>query len=42
MVVPANQLLTKTEEVAHRIAENGPVAVRKIKEIALRASGGLP
>jgi enoyl-CoA hydratase len=36
-VVPAGQVLPKAEEFARKIAENGPVAVRKIKETVLRA-----
>lgn len=36
-VMPAEQVMTKAEEFAHKIAANGPVAVRKIKEIVLRA-----
>jgi enoyl-CoA hydratase len=36
-VVPADQLMAKAEEFAQKIAANGPVAVRKIKEIVLRA-----
>lgn len=35
-VVPADQLMAKAEECAHKIADNGPVAVRKIKETVLR------
>lgn len=36
-VVPADQVMPKAEEIAHKIAENGPIAVRKIKETVLRA-----
>jgi enoyl-CoA hydratase len=36
-VVPADQVMPKAEELARKIAENGPVAVRKIKETVLRA-----
>ncbi|MGI9590414.1 MAG: enoyl-CoA hydratase-related protein [Myxococcota bacterium] len=38
-VVPAEQLLPRALELAARLAENGPLAVRKIKEGVLRASG---
>jgi enoyl-CoA hydratase len=38
-VVPKEQLLTKAHELAGKLAENGPVAVRKIKEGVLRTSG---
>jgi enoyl-CoA hydratase len=36
-VVSADQLMSKAEELAAKIAANGPVAVRKIKETVLRA-----
>lgn len=36
-VVPADQVMLKAEEWARKIADNGPVAVRKIKETVLRA-----
>jgi enoyl-CoA hydratase len=36
-VVPAAQVMAKAEELARKIADNGPVAVRKIKETVLRA-----
>lgn len=36
-IVPAGQLMARAEEFAQKIAANGPVAVRKIKEIVLRA-----
>lgn len=36
-VVPPDQLMSKAEELARKIAANGPVAVRKIKETVLRA-----
>jgi enoyl-CoA hydratase len=36
-VVPADQVMRKAEELARKIAANGPVAVRKTKETALRA-----
>lgn len=36
-VVPADQVMPKAEELARKIAANGPVAVRKIKETVLRA-----
>jgi enoyl-CoA hydratase len=35
-VVPADQLMPRAEELAYKIAANGPVAVRKIKETVLR------
>jgi enoyl-CoA hydratase len=38
-VVPASELMPAAEELARRIAANGPLAVRKIKETVLRASG---
>jgi enoyl-CoA hydratase len=38
-VVPADRLLPRALELAARLAENGPLAVRKIKEGILRASG---
>ena len=38
-VVPAEKLLPRALELAARLAENGPLAVRKIKEGVLRASG---
>ncbi len=38
-VVPASELMAKAEEFAGKIAANGPLAVRKIKEAVLRTSG---
>jgi enoyl-CoA hydratase len=38
-VVPGNQVMAKAEEFARKIADNGPIAVRKIKETVLRALG---
>ncbi len=38
-VVPRAQLMSKAEELAAAIAENGPLAVRIVKEGALRCSG---
>jgi enoyl-CoA hydratase len=38
-VVPQEQLIGKAEELAFTIAENGPLAVRKIKEAVRRCSG---
>lgn len=38
-VVPHDQLLTKAHELADKLARNGPVAVRKIKEGVIRGSG---
>jgi enoyl-CoA hydratase len=40
-VVPAGQALATTREIAARIAANGPVAVRKIKQ-SLQETEGLP
>lgn len=36
-VVPPEQLMAKAEELARKIAENGPVAIRKLKETVIRA-----
>ena len=38
-VVPQAELIAKAEEFAAKIAENGPFAVRKIKEAVLRGMG---
>lgn len=38
-VVPADQLLPKARELAGKLAHNGPLAVRKIKEGVVRSSG---
>jgi enoyl-CoA hydratase len=38
-VVPAPELMPKAEEFAQKLAENGPLAVRKIKEVMVRGSG---
>ena len=38
-VVPADRLMETAEEFARKIAENGPLAVRKIKETVLKALG---
>jgi enoyl-CoA hydratase/carnithine racemase len=38
-VVPAADLMTKARELATKLCENGPLAVRKIKEGVLRSSG---
>lgn len=38
-VVPRAGLLDKALDYARRLAENGPLAVRKIKEGVLRSSG---
>ena len=38
-VVPQEKLIAKAEELAATIAENGPLAVRKIKEAVRRCSG---
>jgi len=34
-----DQLMAKARELAARLAENGPLAVRKIKEGVIRSSG---
>lgn len=36
-IVPPERVLPRAEELARRVAANGPVAVRKIKETVLRA-----
>ena len=38
-VVPPGELMAAAEDFARRIAENGPLAVRKIKETVLKALG---
>jgi len=38
-VVPRDRLLARARELARKIAENGPLAVRKIKEGVVRTSG---
>jgi len=38
-IVPADRLLSRAEEIAHEIAENGPLAVQACKESVLRTSG---
>jgi enoyl-CoA hydratase len=38
-VVPQEQLIPKARELAGRLAENGPLAVQKIKEGVVRSSG---
>jgi enoyl-CoA hydratase len=38
-VVPADRLMARAEEIAGKIAENGPLAVAKCKEAVLRSSG---
>lgn len=38
-VVPMGELMPKAEEIARKIAANGPLAVRKIKEAVIRSSG---
>lgn len=38
-IVPQAELLERAEAVAQRVAENGPLAVRKIKEALLRTNG---
>ena len=38
-VAPQSELMAKAEEFAAKIAENGPLAVRKIKEAVIRGLG---
>ena len=38
-VVAPEELLPRAEEIARRLAKNGPLALRKIKEAVLRTSG---
>jgi enoyl-CoA hydratase len=38
-IVPREKLLERAFEIAARIAENGPLAVRKIKEVVVRSQG---
>ena len=38
-VVPLSELMPRAEEFARKIAANGPLAVRKIKECVIRSSG---
>ena len=38
-VVPAGELMAKAEALAERIAANGPLAVRKVKEAVLKGAG---
>jgi len=38
-VVPADEVMPTAERFARTIAENGPLAVRKIKEVVIRTSG---
>ncbi len=38
-VVPHDQLLAKAHELADKLARNGPLAIRKIKEGVMRGSG---
>ena len=38
-VVEPNQLMPRAEEIAHRLCQNGPLALRKIKETVWRTSG---
>ena len=38
-VVEPDQLMPRAEELAHKLAANGPLALRKIKEAVLRTSG---
>ena len=40
-VVPADQLMETTNEIADRICRNGPLAVRTAKEIAVRGAMGM-
>jgi enoyl-CoA hydratase/carnithine racemase len=36
-IVPMKDLLTTAEEYAHRLCENGPLALRAVKELAVRS-----
>jgi E-phenylitaconyl-CoA hydratase len=36
-VVPAAELMTAAEQVARQLCENGPLALRAIKELAIRS-----
>jgi enoyl-CoA hydratase len=38
-VVPHHELMAKARELARKLAENGPLAIRKIKEGVVRTSG---
>ena len=38
-VVPASELMPTAERYAARLASNGPLALRKVKEAVLRSSG---
>jgi enoyl-CoA hydratase/carnithine racemase len=38
-VVPQSELMAEAEEFATKIAENGPLAVRKIKEAVIQGMG---
>src|SRR3989304_5225643 len=38
-VVPAAEVIPKAEEFARKLAANGPVALRAIKEAVIRTSG---
>jgi enoyl-CoA hydratase/carnithine racemase len=38
-VVPGKRLIAEARALAQRLAENGPLAVRKIKEGVMRSSG---
>jgi enoyl-CoA hydratase len=38
-IVEPGALMARAEEIAHRLAKNGPLALRKIKEAVLRTSG---
>jgi enoyl-CoA hydratase len=38
-IVPADQLITSAEAIAHRIVKNGPLAVKAIKESVIRTTG---
>ena len=41
-VVPHGELLAKARELAEKLARNGPLAVRKIKEGVMRAQRTAP
>ena len=38
-VVEPEEVLPRAEEIARRLAKNGPLALRKIKEVVLRTNG---
>jgi enoyl-CoA hydratase len=38
-VVPAAEVMAKAMEIAHKIAANGPIAVQRVKQTVMKASG---